>query len=129
MRFNQYFANHFGGCLLLTTTYDPHRQRKVELRMIPGEFTFVGVTDGTDCWIAPVISDPFSAGVGRILEGIKNGKMPGQQRPQRHTVYVAPEELPQEAPQKTRRAVVVAPEGQSPTPAETNARRRVHVRA
>lgn len=75
-RFNGHFANHFSSCLLLARAHDPYRQREVQLRLLPGEFDYVGITDGTDAWIAPVAGDPFSVGIKRILDELRQGKMP-----------------------------------------------------
>ena len=80
-RYNHHFANHFSGCLLLAHAHDPYRNRDVQLRQLPGEFDVVGVTDGTDAWIAPVAGDPFSVSVKRILEDLRAGKMPNPRQP------------------------------------------------
>ena len=65
-KWNHHFANHFGSCMLLAKARDEHRNRDVEVRMLPGEFEVVGVTDGTDAWIAPVIADPFNVNIRGI---------------------------------------------------------------
>lgn len=72
-RFNQYMMSHFRDCRLLASAYDHCRHRAVRLYHIPGEFAFVGVTDGTDAWVAPVVADPFSVHVGRLLAAIQAG--------------------------------------------------------
>lgn len=53
MKYNHYFANHFGSCRVLCTGRDEHRQRDVRVFMLPGEFDVVGISDGVDAWIAP----------------------------------------------------------------------------
>jgi hypothetical protein len=77
-RYNQLLQTHFSSCLLLATARDKHRNRDVQLRMLPGEFEYVGVTDGTDSWIAPVAGDPFSVHIKRILDNVRQGSMPQQ---------------------------------------------------
>lgn len=64
----------FSSCRHIANARDPHRERDVRLYHIPGEFDYVGVNDGTDCWICPVAADPFSAGVKRLLEDVRAGK-------------------------------------------------------
>jgi hypothetical protein len=73
-RYNHHFANHFSSCVLLACARDPHRDRDVQLRLLPGEFDVVGVTDGVDSWVAPVAGDPFSVNIQRILADIREGK-------------------------------------------------------
>lgn len=77
-RFNHHFANHFGGCQLLFTGQDPHRGREVQVRLIPGEWDVVGLTDGTDAWVAPVnaIGSPLLARAKMIMDEIRAGKPP-----------------------------------------------------
>lgn len=73
-RFNHYFNTHFSSCVLLAHAHDPYRQRDVQLRLLPGEFDVVGVTDGTDAWVAPVVGDSFRVNIKRILDDIRAGK-------------------------------------------------------
>lgn len=82
-RFNTYMTSHFSGCRLLANAVDPYRNSQVKLYALPGEFDLVGVTDGTDAWMAPVSGDPFSVSVKRIMSDIREGKevaSPGRQR-------------------------------------------------
>ncbi len=126
-KYNHHFKSHFAGCLKLADAYDPHRNRQVELRMLPGEFDVVGVTDGTDAWIAPVSGDPFSVSVKRILEDLRNGKMPAQSRQRTRVVIEAPQDAPPTQGKARRSVLFVEPD---PTPTEaTKARRRVNVHA
>lgn len=81
MRYNRHFENHFGSCVLLAKTHDPYRDRDVQLRLIPGEFDVVGVTDGTDAWVAPVSGDPFSLGISRIIESVRAGTFKAAVKP------------------------------------------------
>lgn len=76
MNYKHYINGHFGGCVLLAKARDVYRDRDVQVFAIPGEFDHVGVTDGTDAWIAPVIADPFSCNIQRVLEEFRNGKTP-----------------------------------------------------
>jgi hypothetical protein len=78
VKFNHYFANHFRDCRLLVTGFDPHRQREMRVHLIPGEFDYVGVTDGVDAWIAPssvAPSDLFEK-VRAALADIRAGREP-----------------------------------------------------
>jgi hypothetical protein len=95
--------------------------------MLPGEFEIVGVSDGTDAWIAPVSGDPFSVSVKRILEDIRSGKMPAQQR-QRTRVLVGVAEDAPPAQGKARRCVEFI-EPIVTTAKEAKPRRRVNVHA
>lgn len=124
MKYNRYFESQFAGCLLLAKAFDPHRNREVELRMLPGEFEVVGVSDGTDCWIAPVSGDPFSVSVKRILDGIREGKMPAQQRTRVRVMVGDAPKTDQEGPRRVR----VSVPDESPAPASAT-RGRVYVRA
>ena len=75
-KYNHHFKNNFGSCRLLARTRDEHRDREVTVHLLPGEWEHVGVSDGTDSWIAPVSADPFSVSVKRILADILAGKNP-----------------------------------------------------
>jgi len=77
-RYNHLMESHFGSCLLLASAHDHCRNRDVRLYKLPGEDKHVGVTDSTDCWIAPAVASLFSVNVVRILEDIRAGKMPVQ---------------------------------------------------
>jgi hypothetical protein len=61
MRFNNYMAVHFTNCRLIARAYDNCRGREVTLHAIPGEWDVVGVSDGTDAWIAPASAGLFFA--------------------------------------------------------------------
>jgi hypothetical protein len=60
-RFNPYLTTHFqgNGCRLIARAHDDCRARDVRLYAIPGYWDCVGVTDGTDAWIAPASSGLF----------------------------------------------------------------------
>ena len=73
-RFNAYINNDFSGCRLLAYAYDHCRLREVRIYMVPGFMEEVGVTDGTDRWIAPVVADPFSVNIKRIMTDLQAGK-------------------------------------------------------
>lgn len=111
-RFNEYFKNHWEGCRLLAEARDNHRNRDVRIYMVPGEFDIVGVSDGTDAWVAPVAIDPFSVSVKRILEDIREGKDP--------RAVIAP---------KRRRINITEPEPQPLPASETTQRIRRVIRA
>lgn len=67
--------NRFGACHHIANARDEHRNRDVRLFHIPGEFEYIGINDGVDCWICPVKADPFSANTPRLLEDIRAGKI------------------------------------------------------
>ena len=51
---------------------------------LPGEFDTVGISDGTDAWIAPVIAEPFAGQgikVGQLLQQIRDGTFKGAVSP------------------------------------------------
>lgn len=121
-RFNHYFANDFASCLLVGYARDHHRGRDVRIFKMPGDVENVGVTDGIDKWIAPVIANPFSINViqwmKNHLDGVPN---PKPVPPQAYTGRVrrsvmTAEDLP---PRPGRRALITAEE----TPATTRSRR------
>lgn len=60
-RFNPYLTNHFqgNGCRLIARAHDDCRGRDVRLYAVPGYWDCVGVTDGTDAWIAPASAGLF----------------------------------------------------------------------
>lgn len=75
-RFNSYFASGFAGCRLLAEAFDHCRNRQVKIYQVPGEFDFVGISDGHETWIAPAVASVFSVNVRQILDDIKAGKVP-----------------------------------------------------
>jgi hypothetical protein len=128
-----YISSKFSGCRHIASARDPHRGRDVKLYAVPGEFEHVGVSDGTDCWIAPVATSFVETTCRRQLDLILLGKEPlpaalaavavarrraaagpvAAQQPQQ-----APDPLA--APRERRRAVPAAP-----PPAPIATRRRV----
>lgn len=78
-RFNEYINCHFGGygCRLIARARDEHRGRDVTLHQIPGYWDCVGVSDGTDAWIAPAAASPFfrtaTGDVADILRRLQAG--------------------------------------------------------
>lgn len=75
-RYNALLSSHFSSCQLLAEARDPHRNRDVKLYKLPGEFAYVGVSDGVESWIAPAVASIFSVNVVRILQDIAAGKKP-----------------------------------------------------
>ncbi len=73
-RFNTYFNSDFSGCKLIAETHDPYRDRPIRVFWIPGEDSFVGVSDGTDRWIAPVAGDPFGINIRQVMADVRAGK-------------------------------------------------------
>lgn len=112
MRYNHHFASHFSSCVLLASAFDPHRNRQVQLRALPGEFSVVGVTDGVDAWIAPVAGDPFSVNIARIIEEFaRTGRVPGTDlspRSRRALPHVVPDPTPPADQPRQRKQLVAA---------------------
>lgn len=123
-KYNYYIGNRFSTCRLLAVTRDVYRDRNVSVYMIPGEFSYVGVSDGTDCWIAPVIADPFSVKVAALLSSISAGGDPavvvdkGASAETTHS--------PQSNPARRRLNPVAAPRAGSSS-GDTSRRRRLNV--
>lgn len=68
---------------------------------MPGYLDVVGVTDGVDSWIAPVVAEIFSINIQRLLQDLAAGsqiKLP----------VLAPG-LSEQAPEKRARRVLLAP--------------------
>jgi hypothetical protein len=61
--FTSYLNSHFksGGCRLIARAHDKCRDRRVTLHAIPGFWDCVGVSDGTDAWVAPASAGLFFA--------------------------------------------------------------------
>lgn len=60
-KFTPYMKDHFAGlgCRLIARAYDKHRERRVTIHAVPGYYDCVGVSDGTDAWIAPASAGLF----------------------------------------------------------------------
>lgn len=76
MAYNHHLKTHFGSCRLLKVGRDPHRERDVKIHAIPGEFDVVGISDGTDSWIAPIATG-FLEDVRKALVQLQAGGNPG----------------------------------------------------
>jgi hypothetical protein len=78
-KFNLYLNNHFAGygCRLIARARDTSRGRDVTIHAIPGYWDVVGVSDGTDAWIAPTAAGPFfktsTGDVGKIMKALEAG--------------------------------------------------------
>ncbi len=100
-RFNHYFANDFASCKLIAYARDNCRGRDVRIFKMPDNVECVGVSDGVDKWIAPVIANPFSIDIIKWMknhiDGIPNPK---------------PE--PPGAPKQGRKRIVLEDEGKPP---------------
>lgn len=101
MRYNHHLQNHFGSCLLLARAHDAHRGRDVQLRALPGEFDVVGVTDGTDAWLAPATCRPFGVDVAALLQRVRDGTHTAPRGRPRHALAEDAQE-PQPAPRRRR---------------------------
>ena len=100
--YKYHISQKFASCVRLATAVDPHRNRTVQLFHLPGNFEYVGVYDGTDCWIAPAAADPFSVSVVRLLEDIRTGRQGVRPR-----VRIVTPQGAAQAPRKERRAVLL----------------------
>lgn len=107
--YKHHMKSHFAGCRHLANAYDPHRQRDVKLFHIPGDFTVVGVDDGTDSWIAPTMCNPFSVDVVKLYERIRSGAI--IEAPGLHRVRVVVR------PPTTQKVAAVATPPPAPVPA------------
>jgi hypothetical protein len=116
-RFNNFMNSHFSGCQLLAKTRDLCRQRDVSVFRIPGEVECVGVSDGTDSWIAPVIANPFSFDLIKLFKDFADGipvKLPliGHQPsdgPVKSRRKLLNEDPPPNPPPSTRKQLLVDP--------------------
>jgi hypothetical protein len=109
-KFNHYMNSHFSGCRLIARARDTCRERDVTIHQIPGYWDVVGVSDGTDAWVAPTSTGPFfktaTGDVTKIMRALEAG-----------------EELPPvpDAPAKdqTRRRAVLIDDAEQPPPKRT----------
>jgi hypothetical protein len=74
--FNTYMNNHFTGCIRIAETRDPHRDRPISLFAIPGETDVVGISDGTDAWIASSVTKPLGVNVRQLLHDLASRPEP-----------------------------------------------------
>ena len=70
--FKHYFDSRFAGCLLLAKAFDHHRNRDVNIYRIPGHEDCVGVSDGVDRWVAPVVAELFSVDIQKVLRCLQD---------------------------------------------------------
>lgn len=115
-RFNQYIASHFGGCRLLARAHDDCRDRRVTIHQIPGFWDVVGVTDGTDAWIAPASAGAFfrtaTGDVADIMRRLQAGEdvgpVPDAPPAKKRRALVDEQPAEEKLPRRTRRALVEA---------------------
>lgn len=127
-----YMNNHFGSCTVLAHARDHCRERDVKICLIPGEADAVGITDGTDAWIAPVSADCFSVNVQRLMEDLRAGRFvraetyaPRRERKQPITLPAA--DPPPDGPGGPRRRAEPPAEASAAAAPENAPRRRRHV--
>ena len=121
-RFNTYINTHFSSCRVIARAFDDCRGREVTLHQIPGHWDAVGVTDGTDAWVAPAAAAPFfrtaTGNVAEILRRLQAGEpLP---------------EIPDAPPRKRQRVRLDDPPASSqpaatPQPTATERRPRVRI--
>lgn len=120
-RFNTYLNNNFAGCKLLAYARDPHRERDVAIYRIPGFVEEVGVTDGIDKWICPLIANPFSVNVIDLMRRLTAGEpIPKPVKPLEgktgRRAIISDESA---NPPKTARRALLAPINEAPTPSRS----------
>lgn len=123
--FKDYINRHFDGCRLLAHARDEHRNRDVRVFALPGHFDVVGVTDGTDAWVAPVICDPFSVKVSQLLADLRAGvdvPVAGKPLGHRQRVRIQPD-----PPAPRPRIRICAQPETTPQSEEPRSRRRVQI--
>lgn len=105
-RFNHYMNSHFSGCRLLARAHDDCRNRRVTIHQVPGHWDVVGVSDGTDSWIAPVTAGAFfrtaTGDVADIMRRLQAGEEVGAvpDAPKRSRIALVDEEEPQPRPRR-----------------------------
>lgn len=97
-KYNHYMNSHFSGCRKLADARDNVRMRDVRLFELPGNLDHVGVSDGVDAWIAPVIAEPFSVNCRKLLNDLFH--RPVQQSARRAKIAV-----PVQTEQRIRRVI------------------------
>lgn len=64
----------FAECRLLAYARDFHKKRDVRIYLLPGMRESVGVSDGVEHWLAPVVPDLFSVDVPALMSDLTAGK-------------------------------------------------------
>lgn len=115
-KFTTFINSHFqgSGCRLIARAYDKCRDRRVTLHAIPGYYDCVGVTDGTDAWIAPAVTGPFmetsTGNCAEIMRCLQAGEalppVPDwPDSPKRSRVALDDDDTPPRAPTRSRIAL------------------------
>lgn len=102
MSYKQFINSNFAGCRLLAETRDIHRNRDVRVYMLPTDRDHVGVSDGVDCWIAPVVADPFQVDVRKLIADIDCGVERPVVQAKRQRLRVLDQEEPQQQKGRVR---------------------------
>lgn len=123
----KYINTGFSGCQRLAYARDHVRSRDVSIWLVPGERADVGISDGTDAWIAPVSADCFSVNVARLIADLEAGRgipkpVPLANTGRRQLILSA--DQPSEAPAAPRRRLLEAP---AATPSITQGTRRARL--
>ena len=124
--YKHHMHNQFSACRLLANAYDPYRRREVRLFHIPGDFTTVGVCDGTDAWIAPAAANPFSVDVLKLYQRIQAGEIIETPGMVRKRVVVKPPHSAVQPSTVPAKAFQAQPDQQAAN-TTTIVRKRVHV--
>ena len=112
-RFNNLMSSHFNGCPFLCSAPDLGRNRTMRFYALPDEQSLVGMSDGTDAFIVPVVCRSWSFDIRTALKDIVEGRKP---------------QLPEEAP--VRRKLLAAAIEEAPVRRrliEPVLRKRLHV--
>lgn len=127
-RFNNYMNSHFAACTLLAEARDNCRNRDVRVYAVPGYTDCVGVTDGTDSWIAPVSASIFSVNIERQMQDMNAGCLKVVRRAQATGRRALLDEGPPIAPRPVKRRVLASfdePQAPAKPTSSTSGGRRV----
>lgn len=124
-KFNVYLNTHFkgSGCRLIARAFDDCRNRRVEIHAMPGHYDVVGVTDGTDAWVAPASAGLFfktaSGDCADIMRRLQAGEdlPPVPDAPARKGRVALEDDEPAPRPKKAIRAALI--EDEEPQPRRT----------
>lgn len=123
MKFNHLMNSHFqaSGCRLLGEGFDVHRERQVRIYALPGYTDVIGLTDGTDAWIAPaIVGTYFGVDLNEQVRRLQAGQPllePGARSTPKRKRVVLDEEEP--APRPTGRARIAVEVDEEPKPRRT----------
>jgi hypothetical protein len=118
--FKHWMSVKFEGCRHIASTHDPYRKRDVKVFAMPGDFELVGISDGTDSWIAPVSANPFvSQGIDvkKLLSQLREGTLvaPADSSRTRHRIIIDQSRRPTDERGPTLGRRLINPQPETPT--------------